>query len=243
MTRNGMWKTLKLKNWIKTNKIFPKTGMKHCRFFVLFLFFAGITFGTGCSDPSSRRDFVNAYTLNGYEKELLKPGDIIMRHGYGFVSNTIVKTLAEDYSISHAGIIVKGNNGRFNVVHSVSQTISDFDGVQKVDLNTFVRDSRPNSIMIVRFLSSAENPESTAGISQRANHYLDQKVPFDYSFNLEDESRFYCSEFIVRVLADIFGDSLFDRLYPPGISGLDKLKFGIFLDPKLFEIVINHHQN
>ena len=216
--------------------------MKHCHYFVLFLVFAGIMFGTRCSDPSSKSDFANAYSLPGYEKELLKPGDIIMRHGYGFVSNTIVKTLGEDNSISHAGIIVKDKNGRLRVVHSVSQTISDFDGVQDVDLNTFVRDSRPNSIMVVRFLPSAGKPETIEGVSRRANFYLEQKIPFDYSFSLDDDSRFYCSEFIVRVLADIFGDSLFDRLYPPGISGLDKLKFGIFLDSELFEIVINHHQ-
>lgn len=217
--------------------------MKQIRLFVLFLLFIGITFGTGCSDPASKRDFANAYFLSGYEKELLKPGDIIMRHGYGFVSNTIVNTLKEDYSISHAGIIVKDKNGGLRVVHSVSQTISDFDGVQDVDLNTFVRDSRPNSIMVVRFLPSGGKPESIEGVSQRANFYLDQKIPFDYSFSLEDDSRFYCSEFIVRVLADNFGDSLFGQFFPPDMSGIDKLKFGIFLDPGLFEIVINHQQD
>jgi hypothetical protein len=216
--------------------------MKQFRLFVLFLFIFAITFGTGCSDPASKRDFANVYSLSGEEKELLRAGDIIMRHGYGFVSNTIVKTLKEDYTISHAGIIVKDHHGGLRVVHSVSQTISDFDGVQDVDLNTFVRDSQPNSIMVVRFLPSSESPESRIGISRRANYYLEQKIPFDYSFSLDDDSRFYCSEFIVRVLADIFGDSVFLRLYPHNISGLDKLKFGMFLDPRLFEIIINHQQ-
>lgn len=216
--------------------------MKHFPYFFLFLTLAGITFGTGCSDSVSRRDSSFVYALSKDEKELLKPGDIILRHGYGFVSNTIVKTLGEKYSISHAGIIVTDHYGNFRVVHSVSQTISDFDGVQDIDLNTFVRDSQPNSIMVVRLLSSSENNESMAGVSKRANHYLEQKIPFDYSFSLDDDTRFFCSEFIVRVFADIFGDSIFDRLYPPGISGLDRLKFGIFLDQDLFEIIINHHQ-
>ncbi|MBW6478215.1 MAG: hypothetical protein K0B37_02235 [Bacteroidales bacterium] len=216
--------------------------MKQRSFFVLFLFFFAITFGNGCSDPASKRDFANVYSLSGDEKELIKPGDIIMRHGYGFVSNTIVKTLQEDYAISHAGIVVSDNQGGLRVVHSVSQTISDFDGVQDVDINTFVRDSQPNSIMVVRFLPSSENPESRVGISRRANYYLEQKIPFDYSFSLDDDTRFYCSEFIVRVLADIFGDSLFGQFYPANISGLEKLKFGIFIDPGLFEIVINHQQ-
>ncbi len=216
--------------------------MKHFSYFVLFLFITGITFGTGCSDSVSRRDSSFLYVLSENEKKLLENGDIILRHGYGFVSNTIVKTLREDYAISHAGIIVKDKNDRFRVLHSVSQTISDFDGVQDVDLDTFIRDSKPNTVVVVRFLPSSRYPESRVDISQAANHYLEQKIPFDYSFSLEDDSRFYCSEFIVRVFADIFGDSIFDRLYPPGISGLDRLKFGIFLDQDLFEIIINHHQ-
>ncbi|TVQ88521.1 MAG: hypothetical protein EA393_08645 [Bacteroidetes bacterium] len=208
----------------------------------LFLIFF-ITFGVGCSDTPAKRDFLDPYKLSDQEKALLKPGDIIMRRGYGFVSNTIVNTLREDLPVSHAGIIIKDSKERLRVIHSVSQTISDFDGVQEVDIDTFIRDSQPNTIVVVRYLDSIDNFRDMEKISHRTLHYLEQKIPFDYSFNLEDSTRFFCTEFIGRVYSDIFGRGLFDKLFPAGLSGLDKLKFGVFLQPELFEVIINHHED
>ncbi|MFN2396300.1 MAG: hypothetical protein ABR597_11495 [Bacteroidales bacterium] len=215
--------------------------MKISEVFFLLIIFTGITFGSGCSESASRRDTFFTYELAEKEKKMLLPGDIIMRRGYGFVSNTIVKTLKEDYSVSHAGIINKDKHGDLKVIHSVSQTISDFDGVQDVDLDTFIRDSHPGSIIVVRFKSSNADTGSLSEISKRAEYYLDQKIPFDYSFSFEDTTRFFCTEFIGRVFADIYGQELFDQFFPSHISGLDRLKFGAFLDPELFETVINHH--
>lgn len=216
--------------------------MRFTSYLIPLLLISFITFGIGCSDSPAKRDFSNPYKLSEQEKALLKPGDIIMRQGYGFVSNTIVKTLREDLPVSHAGIIVKDSKDRLRVIHSVSQTISDFDGVQEVDIDTFIRDSQPNTIVVVRYLDSSDNFRDMEKISRRTLHYLEQKIPFDYSFNLEDSTRFFCTEFIVRVYSDIFGRGLFNKLYPAGLSGLDKLKFGVFLQPELFEVIINHHE-
>lgn len=198
-----------------------------------------ITFGVGCKAPS-KRDVFSAYSLSSIEKSLLQEGDIVLRHGYGFVSNTIVKTLAEEYAISHAGIIVKDKSGRLKVVHAVSQSISDFDGVQDVDLDTFVRDSQPGSIVVVRYKGDSDRADQL--ISERALHYLDRKIPFDYSFSFEDSTRFFCSEFIGRVLADVYGQNVLLQLYPAGISSLEKLSFGVFLEPETFDFVIDHQK-
>lgn len=215
--------------------------MKISEVLFLLIIFTGITFGSGCSGPASKRDSFTAYALSAKEKKLLMPGDIIMRRGYGFVSNTIVKTLKEDYSVSHAGIITKDKHGELRVIHSVSQTISDFDGVQDVQLDTFVQDSHPGSIIVVRFKPDREDNQSAFEVSKRAEYYLDKKIPFDYSFSFEDSTQFFCTEFIGRVFADIYGQQLFEKFFPSHVSGLDRLKFGVFLDPELFETVINHH--
>ncbi len=103
------------------------------------------------------------YYLSQEEIKQLKEGDIILRHGFGFVSNTIVKALGEDLPVSHVGMIVKNEKGEFAVIHSVSQTLSDHNGVQIQDLQNFVRDSQDSSIVIVRYKNSI-NESMPSGI-------------------------------------------------------------------------------
>lgn len=177
----------------------------------------------------------SAYTLSAEEFGLIRDGDIILRHGYGLVSDIIVETLKEGYDISHCGIIsADGNN--FRVIHTVSQSISDFDGVQDQSLKPFVHQSHRNSVIIVRF----KWPEEGAGkrISQQANNYLTQRIPFDHSFNIHDDKEFYCSELIWRIIKDEFNVNIF-----PDMSETTKkyLNFSNFYNPDFFEIVINHH--
>lgn len=44
--------------------------------------------------------------LSSAEVAMLCNGDIILRKGFGFVSNKIVEILDETYSLSHCGIVV-----------------------------------------------------------------------------------------------------------------------------------------
>ncbi len=199
-------------------------------------------FGSSCNNTASNRVLKDIYELTPQEINLLQDGDIILRHGYGFVSNTIVKTLAEDISVSHAGIIVKDKRGQWQVIHSVSQSLSDYDGVQTVPLNNFIRDSQPGSVIVVRFRDEPERSELLPSVSGKAWDYLQQQIPFDYSFDLEDSTRFFCTEFIARVISEVYDESLYYALYPPHLSALDKLKFGVFLDPRWFKVILNHQE-
>ena len=79
-------------------------------------------------------------TLSEDEITLIQDGDIILRHGNGLVSDLIVKSLHEEFDISHCAIITKKNND-FVVIHSVSQSLSDYDGVQSQSLKSFVKSS------------------------------------------------------------------------------------------------------
>lgn len=191
-------------------------------------------------DGAIRKQPGHIYTLSEYEKSLLREGDILLRHGYGFVSNSIVKVLSEEVPVSHSGLLVQDPNGEFQVIHSVSQSVSDSDGVQMVDLDTFVRDSQPNSLVVVRFRGLANSPPYSQQISERAFYYLDRQIPFDYSFDFNDTTRFFCSEFIARVLSDIFGAHVLEQMYPTGISVLERLKFEVFFRPDMFDLVLNH---
>ena len=194
-----------------------------------------------CSGTDQKRDFFD-YTLSVDEMALLREGDILLRKGYGFVSNMIVKTLEEEIPVSHIGLLVKDPSDRqFKVIHSVSQTISDADGVQKQDIRSFVRDSQPNTLIVVRYRDAELSEQGTQKISERAIHYLKEKVPFDYSFDFHNTDKFFCTEFIGRVIGDVFGDEIYSPEFLSSNSDLDILRFNVFLDPQRFDIIINHH--
>jgi hypothetical protein len=205
------------------------------------VFFTIITFLVACSGTDQKRDFFD-YNLTSEEMALLREGDILLRKGYGFVSSMIVKTLEEEIPVSHVGILVKDPNDRqFKVIHSVSQTISDADGVQKQDLQSFVRDSQPNTLIVVRYRDTELYDRGTQKISERAIHYLKEKVPFDYAFDFDNTDKFFCTEFIGRVIGDVFGDEIYSPEFLSSNSDLDILRFNVFFDPQRFDIIINHH--
>lgn len=186
---------------------------------------------------AEQEQFFYAYELSHDELDMIQDGDIILRHGYGLVSDMIVKTLKEKISLSHCAIVVR-NDSLFGVVHSVSQSVSDADGVQYQDINTFTKHSKMNSIILVRLRSE----DSVIGekISKRALHYYNLKVPFDHSFDLFDDSKFYCSEIVWKVIDDVAKIDIF-----PDKSEKSKryLNFSNFYDSDFFDVIINHNTN
>ncbi|NTW31711.1 MAG: hypothetical protein HGB12_03650 [Bacteroidetes bacterium] len=176
------------------------------------------------------------YTLSQNEMSLLKDGDIILRHGYGFVSDMIVKTLNDSTGISHCAILTK-YKGHWIIIHSVSSTLSDVDGVQWQDLRTFINQSKKKSIVVVRY-KHAKDDFDLALIGSGAKYYLQKKIPFDNAFDLKDSSSIYCSELLWKVFKNEYNVDIFESKYRP--EHYDYMKFDTFLDTSNFEIIIDH---
>lgn len=185
---------------------------------------------------SEKEQFVSGYSLTQDEKELLQDGDIILRHGYGFVSDAITKALNEKYSVSHCGIVCKKNN-KIKIIHTVSQSLSSVDGVQKHSLDKFIRDSQKNSVIVVRYKPLIAKELSV--ISKKAEYYLKQKIPFDHAFDLNDSTAFYCTELIWKILLTEYNDDIF---YKKINDNKDHLRFETFWDTSKFDIIINHFE-
>ncbi len=178
------------------------------------------------------------YTLSNDELLLLQDGDIILRHGYGFVSDMIVDTKNEKFKVSHCAVISKDTIlNKFNVIHSVSQTLAKFDGVQSQPLKIFLNDCQKNSIIITRYKNSAFNNTGTK-ISERAKYYLNKKVPFDNKFDLFNNEQIYCTELIYLIIKDEFNDDIFSYNSNNDPKDID---FAVFTDTSHFNIIINHH--
>lgn len=187
---------------------------------------------------SQQEQVVYRYSLSKEEISQLRDGDIILRHGYGFVSDMIVKSLNDSTGISHCGILTK-NNGKWIVIHSVSSTLSDIDGVQSQNLKTFIQQSKKNSVVVIRY-KHAKNDSDLARIGTRAKYYLNKKIPFDNAFNLHDSTSFYCSELLWKIFKDEFHKDIFESKYRP--KHYDYMKFNTFLDTSNFSIIFDHRK-
>jgi len=187
---------------------------------------------------SHQEQIVSNYTLSKKEVSLLHDGDIILRHGYGFVSDMIVESLNDSSGLSHCAILTN-YKGHWIVVHSVSSTLTDVDGVQWQDLNTFVNQSKKNSLVVTRY-KNAKNDSDRARIGSRALYYLQRKLPFDNAFDLFDTTAIYCSELLWRVFKDDFHVDIFESKYRA--EHYDYMKFDTFLDTANFEVIIDHRK-
>lgn len=194
---------------------------------LLLLIVASLVYEKGEQAAEER----SAYALSPNEVELLQEGDVILRRGYGMVSRMIATKMEGRYELSHCGVVVE-RAGQKWVVHTVSSSLSETDGMQIHRLEEFVRQSKAESIVVAR-------PRNAAGprLAERCLHYLAEEVPFDHDFDIEDASSFYCSELIWRSLDECCGvDGLAGRYDDP----IDYYSFDAFLNPEIFDIVLNH---
>jgi hypothetical protein len=199
------------------------------------LVLAGIGWQTwGASSTSSSKTNSVPYALTPAEMALLKNGDFILRRGSGMVSDMIAKVLNEEYDISHCGLVVERPDG-FWVVHSVSNNVSDQDGMQAHRLADFVQQSNPGSIVVTRFITEDDN----AGLSRRAVDHLRRKVPFDHKFDLADTTSIYCSELLWRIVRDEYGVDVFQEA-----ADAERKYFGFsnFFDPRWFQVIVDHQK-
>ncbi len=180
----------------------------------------------------------SSYRLSEAELAKLREGDIILRYGKGLASDMIVELLDEERKISHCGILSLQADSSFRVIHSVSSSISETDGMQEAEIEDFVASSVDSSIMVVRYRGNKESPPSSR-IANRAEHYLQKELPFDPGFDLEDSSAIYCSELIERSVQDVFDHSLMGgfKERPYG-----HLRFDVFWKSKELRTVIDHHR-
>lgn len=184
--------------------------ISYCIAFISLLYF-----GVSCTQ---RRDTTD---LLLYQTDSIRSGDIILRKGYGLVSELITAELNDTVDISHCGILVQDSAAQFWVIHSLSRKVSDADGVQMCSLDRFMADSRTETVRVVRF-----KYDGLGLVSERAKAYLRLKIPFDEKFDMGDTTAFFCSEMPIHIIKNA---------YKTDVSvGMAKPKFSVFLNTEFF---------
>ncbi len=205
--------------------------MKPC----LFIFFALLL--TSCQDKNQK---------NSQEEKIQQPkgilhishqefesGDILLKKGYGIVSELVIKTLDDGNPYSHCGLIYKQDTNVY-VMHSISKEFSDIDGVQKTPLSTFLQDCQKHTLKIIRLKDTSQKKQRLA---QEGLLLCKKNIPFDYSFDYQDSSKMYCSEFLYVILLKTLQVDIFEK---KRVNKSDLLTFSCFNDTNLFTFVSNY---
>jgi hypothetical protein len=121
-------------------------------FATLFLLLIGFITYKVFWDPENTKQVF--YPLSQEDRGLLRHGDIILRKGYGMFSDGLVEVQDGPYRVSHCAMILNENQN-WKVVHALSSSVATFDGAQRQNLQRFLNESIPGSVIVVRFKSTS----------------------------------------------------------------------------------------
>jgi hypothetical protein len=136
----------------------------------------------------------SSYQIKGNEMreilDLIQPGDILLRRYSHYIGSLLIPGY-----FSHAAVYV-GNN---EIIHMLG------DGINKEDILIFLR---CDDIALLR----SKTPELAQRIVQNAKMYLEQEIKYDYNFKVDDNKKFYCTEFVDKCAENIVLKSLKKRI-------------------------------
>jgi hypothetical protein len=122
--------------------------------------------------------------------EYLQDGDIICRLGDRLWSEYFKDISPVDKRFSHLGI-VRITDGKITVINAEGRAIEGKDLVNETDLDEFLAIAKAVGIYRLRL------PDGKA-LSTAATEYIG--CPFDWSFDLQDDTKLYCTELLYAVL-------------------------------------------
>ena len=133
----------------------------------------------------------------------IQDGDIILRMTEGTWSMTFREFSPKDKRFSHCGIVRK-RDSEITIIQSMGSFSNPDMGVEQVSLNNFL--TVASSVGIFR-LKGADG----SVISDTAMLYLDRL--FDFDFDLEDDSKVYCTELLYLSLKPLNYEHILPKVY------------------------------
>jgi hypothetical protein len=174
-------------------------------------------------------------TLSKTEINLLQDGDILLRKGYGAVSDYIADFLKEKYAVTHCGFIVNSNSSNPNVLHTISN--DKVNGMFLEPLGAYAKQSQWSSLVVVRLKSDSIKIKA---VLAKANDLLKQKIPFDMGFNDKNSETLFCLEMMRNVFLEVYKKDLISKRCIR--QTIDVLSMDNFFDSTNFEVIINHFE-
>ncbi len=130
-----------------------------------------------------------------YER-LVKTGDLIVRTGKDFTSETMRLLSTIDKTYSHCGIASIEHDSLF-VYHSIGGEINPDQKLRRDPFELFCNPYENKGFGIFRYKIT---PEENANLVHIVHTLYDDQIMFDMQFNLSSDDRMYCSEFVYKAL-------------------------------------------
>ncbi len=170
--------------------------------------------------------------LSAAETDLLQEGDLLLRKGYGWISDRIADVLDEKIRITHCGLILREGYKEPHVLHCLSNNY--VDGVFVEPLKNYLKESQRGSLIGIRTKGSETERKNIVLESMRL---LSKKIPFDLAFNDADTSRMYCAELFGYVFKNVCQRDLLPEKI--NLFGMNATRMRNFLNKDEFEILFN----
>lgn len=122
----------------------------------------------------------------------LRSGDLILRLGFGYVSEVMRQSSKSDQTYSHAGIFV-WHEGEPKVYHSLYRESDQTNAIELIPFEEFTNKNQCRNFGVYRYeMSFAE----LAMLHQVLDSMHKAKIPFDLDWSLESKDKLYCSEMV-----------------------------------------------
>lgn len=172
-------------------------------------------------------------SLTVEELNLLQDGDILLRKGFGSISDFIADFLAEKYPVTHCAFVINTKSKSKQVLHTASNEIANSLYIES--LEQYVRQSALGSLVLVRLNCSTQKKQA---VLQKAHQLLAKKIPFDMGFDDRDNQALYCIELMRDIFLEVFEEDLLAKRTSK--NTIDVLSMDNFFNPLHFELIFNH---
>lgn len=161
---------------------------------------AGVSTSVGSkSNPRSATDSPRREQAIALIDQTARDGDLIFRSGRDMVS-TLVLSQSKASQYSHVGIIVRDNNDRVWVIHSIPKEdgTSEGHGTQDGVINERLADfaSSKNASGFGLYRAGALTGMQRYAVQKYASRQIGKE--FDDAFSFTDNQRMYCTELAVK---------------------------------------------
>ncbi len=142
-------------------------------------------------------------SLIRHARSLLRDGDLVLRTGNDFISQSLRLFSLRDRTYSHGGL-VRIRGGKLLVYHAIGGEDNPAETLRRDPLGYFWDPGHNLGIAVYRY---DLNPGGIRKLDSMEQFFYSRKVKFDLKFDLKTDDSLYCTEFIYKSLLRATGDS------------------------------------
>jgi hypothetical protein len=169
--------------------------------FIVFIF----SFALACSDNENSRSAVKTLALPDsvlnerwkavfIAKDSIREGDLILRCGNDYTSETLRDFSQQEKFYSHSGIALM-NGGQIYVYSNMAGDINPDEVMRRDNIDSFLTPVNNVAVGVYRYDLTDEELEKLKTI---VFTYYDNKLPFDMNFDPATNDKMYCAEMIAK---------------------------------------------